>query len=308
MVSPTALGGLLRSSRCENRQVDGEEGLTRQIEAGWGLSAVEVVEELVSYPTRKVLHLSTEHCDYAAKVFEPLALVDVRSGIETLLDVRRGGFAHAPELLATTSGSFIGTTTAGPMVIMEYLPTPLDESDRASTWTDLGSALARLNALTGNRPFAIPIGLALREQITRAEGTPFEAGVRQLAKRLAHLGSVSGTCVIHGEANPSNAARRATGELVLLDWDQAGAAANALDYGYPLVTCHISEALDVDENAVESFYDAYRASGGVVDVAMAFDAALFHALRYMWFANTEERWERIEFAVRTESDLADLMA
>lgn len=280
--------------------------LERQIESGWVLSGVTIVDERASYPTRKVLRLCSDQGDFAAKLFKDLTRHDVLSSIETLLDVRQQGFAHAPDVLAARSGSLAQMTTVGPMVIMEYLPTPLDDSD-ASSWGDLGSALAELNALTGDRSFAIPVGTALRDQITRAEGTPFEAGVRRLVERLDHLGSIPSTGVVHGEANPSNAARRATGELVLLDWDQAGTGMRALDYGYPLVTCHISEDLQADEAAIHAFYESYRAQGGSIDVSMAIDAALFHALRYMWFADTEARWERIEFALRAESDLAELI-
>ena len=49
------------------------------------------------------------------------------------------------------------------------------------------------------------------------------------------------------------------------------------------------------------------AGGGVVDRSKVIDAALFDALRYMWFANTAARWERIRFALDVESDLTDLI-
>lgn len=71
---------------------------------------------------------------------------------------------------------------------------------------------------------------------------------------------------------------------------------------------HVSESLDVNEAAIETFCRAYRAAGGFIDPSLGFDAALFHALRYMWFDNTEARWERIDFALRRESDLTDLMS
>lgn len=94
---------------------------------------------------------------------------------------------------------------------------------------------------------------------------------------------------------------------MLLDWDQSGVGPPALEYGYPLVTCHISESLHIDEVAPSSFYGAYRAAGGTVDASLTIDAALFHALRYMWFADTPVRWEPTQFALRVESHLTDLL-
>lgn len=43
-----------------------------------------------------------------------------------------------------------------------------------------------------------------------------------------------------------------------------------------------------------------------IDPALLFDAALFHALRYMWFSDTESRWSRILYALDHEPDLRDV--
>lgn len=273
----------------------------------WGLAGVEVVDERVSFPTRGVIRLTSDRGDYAAKVFADLSCDDVLPGVETLLAARHAGFVHAPEVLAARSGRYVETTAAGAVVVMEFLPVVLNEIDTAATWADLGAALGGLNSLAGTHAFRVPIAAALREQVTRADGTAFEVGVRRLVERLAYLSKVPATGIIHGEANPSNAGRRADGQLVLLDWDQAGTAASAFEYGYPLITCHVSESLHIDEVAIDAFHSAYRAEGGSIDPSLAIDTALFHALRYMWFANTEARWQRIEHVQKIESDLSDLI-
>ncbi|MGH9223955.1 MAG: phosphotransferase family protein [Acidimicrobiales bacterium] len=278
------------------------EGLAREIEGLWQIDAVEIVDQRVSYPTRAVLHLRSSAGDLAAKVFADGGGA-LPSGLENLLGARGAGFVHAPQVAPSRSGRYAEMTSAGAVVLMEHLPVVLNGHDTPQTWADLGSAVGTLNRIAGDRPFAIPIPTALRDQVVRADGTAFGPGVRRLVERLETLAALPTGGVIHGEANPSNAGRRATGELVLLDWDHAGTAPSAVEYGYPLVTCHISESLHVDEVAIETFCHAYRGAGGVVDPSLAFDAALFHALRYMWFASTEARWERIEFALRIESDL-----
>lgn len=210
------------------------EGLAREIEGLWEMDAVAVIEERVSYRTRSVLHLTSNAGDFAAKVFAAGG-VEVRSGFETLLGARRSGFVHAPQVVPSRAGRYVEMTSAGAVVLMEYLPVVLVGDSTPETWADLGFAVGTLNRISGDRPFAIPPAAALRDQVIRADGTAFAPGVRRLVQRLERLAVLPSSGVIHGEANPWNAGRRGTGELVLLDWDQAGMAASAFEYGYPLL-------------------------------------------------------------------------
>ncbi len=112
--------------------------------------------------------------------------------------------------------------------------------------------------------------------------------------------------LIHGEINEANARRRADGEVVLLDWDQAGIGPVALEYGYPLIAAFVSEDLVIDHDSARGFYRGYTGVGGHIDCDRLFDAALFHALRYMWFGEDARRWERILFALSHEHLLTSL--
>lgn len=240
----------------------------------------------------------------AAKVFTDVDPEIVEEGLRTLAEVGDQGFDHAPRLLRSMSGAYAAATSAGAVALMEYVPISATSSEQF--WEDLGGVLACLNRISAPRPFAIPIGVALSHQIERATGTPYATGVRELVHRLEPLGRLPRDGVVHGEGNPSNAGRRLNGQLVLLDWDQAGVGPAALDYSYPLITQQISEALDVDTAAIRGFYGSYKAAGGGVDPSALMNAALFHALRYMWFANTDVRWARIRYALEVEHDLVAL--
>ena len=95
---------------------------------------------------------------------------------------------------------------------------------------------------------------------------------------------------------------------MLVDWDQAGTAAPAIEYGYPLISVFLAESdLVFDDRSASAFYDGYACSGGVVEPRALFDAALFHALRYMWWGDTEQRWRRIMHAVTHEAELCDVL-
>lgn len=284
------------------------ERFAAEIEDGWGLSGVRLLSQRVSYPTRVVHRLASDQGDFVAKVYDRLESAEVVASLEVLLAVRDDGFRHAPAVRLTRAHQAVIATSIGPTVLMEHIPVDLSGSPDPGTWADIGAAIASLNDLSCRRTFSIPIGAALRDRLTRPPAGEYAVGIAPLVARLEHLASLPPEGVVHGEANPSNSARRDSGELALLDWDQAGMAPRALDYGYPLITCFISESLEVDDRSIQSFYGSYRAHGSRVDAGLAIDFALFHALRYMWFANTPQRWERIQFALRNESDLIDLLS
>lgn len=186
---------------------------------------------------------------------------------------------------------------------MEWLPQPA--GPRA--WQALGQVAAELNAITQYpEPFAVPVDAAVAALAERCSGETFEAEVRRLLPRLAELGRPRRRGLIHGEVNLANARLRGDGTVALVDWDQAGAGPLALEYGYPLIAQFISAStLDFDGAASTDFYRGYAAGGGTVDADLIFTAALFHALRYMWFADTDARWRRIVWALEREGELVD---
>lgn len=61
--------------------------------------------------------------------------------------------------------------------------------------------------------------------------------------------------------------------------------------------------LAFDHGSATAFYDGYARSGGVIEPLGLFNGALFHALRYLWWGDTEQRWERVIHAVSRESEL-----
>jgi hypothetical protein len=80
--------------------------------------------------------------------------------------------------------------------------------------------------------------------------------------------------------------------------------ATALGHGYPLITRFIGEAdCTFHHDVAEAFYGTYRDAGGTIDAHEAFLAGLFQALFLMWFANTDERWTRVQWAVAHEDEL-----
>jgi Ser/Thr protein kinase RdoA (MazF antagonist) len=286
--------------------------LDPEVLSHWGLTGVVVGEERSTFPGRVVYPLRSDQGAFAAKVCpagEPDPAGEDRPG---LLEFLHGhGFPHAPELLRTVDGRATAVVGDSLVALIELLPRPLytDESERASTWAELGAAAAALNAIEHCAfPFAVPVGEALAHLRIRAAGTHFERAFSAALDRASQVTECTRAALIHGEINVANALRRDDGTIVLVDWDQAGTGPVALEVGYPLIVSFVDEETHrVDEARARSFYGGYLHTG-VLEVRPTFAAAVFHALRYMWFGDVDKRWERISWALRNEGHLIELLA
>lgn len=291
--------------RCPGRWLDWIVDI-RALTDQWPLSGVAVGDRLAGFETREVVRIHSDQGDFVVKS-DPAPRPDVRDDDQLLvLDfAAEHGYPHAPSVLHTRNGHRAARTSGGLTVVLEFVPQPVDQG----SWTALGRGAATLNRSRAFPvPYAIPFHAAISDLARQAVGRPFERDFAQLLDRVSRLDGDERRGLIHGEINLANARCRNDGTVVLLDWDQAGSAPVALEYGYPLITQFLSEdALVVDEHAASDFYAGYLENGGTLDPASGFSAALFHALRYMWFGNVEVRWERIVHALRHEADLTDML-
>lgn len=284
--------------------------LADEVMATWPITGVVVVDEVSSYPTRRVFHLRCDQGDVAVKIdLQPRSASTIEQRLAVLDHVASRGFRHAPALLRTSTGSRASWSPSRTMTLLEYIPDPVRRGDagRIADWADLGVAAARLNGLADyDVPFGVPVDRAAAEVAARAAGTPFDGDVRSLLGRVENVIDLDEQGLIHGQINEANAGRRANGEVALLDWDDAGVGPLALEYGYPLIAAFVSEELVVDHDGARAFYRGYKDAGGHIDHDRLFDAALFQALRYMWFGDVNRRWARIMHALEQEDLLTSL--
>jgi aminoglycoside phosphotransferase (APT) family kinase protein len=174
------------------------------------------------------------------------------------------------------------------------------------TWHSLGQAARRLNAIAD---FPVPYGIATQEAIRElredAASHTYKEQYLHFIDLLLPVLEFPLQGLIHGEINLSNALRRENGEVVIIDWDEAGTGRIVLDAGYPLITTFLSEDLDFSPELGAAYYKGYYGQNWPVagEIEMVFCAALLHALRYMRFWNQQKRWERICYAVAHKDEL-----
>lgn len=182
---------------------------------------------------------------------------------------------------------------------MEYIDGGQPDNSPA-TWQALGKIAAALNAITDCPvPYGIPTAGALDELIAAAQNHSYPKQCLDFIAMLPPLLASPTVGLVHGEINRANVRQRRDGTLVILDWDAAGHGRTVLETGYPLITVFLTEKLHFQRLQAQAFYRGYF-GGRRPDVAeqdLLFRAALFHALRYMGFANQAQRWRRICYAV-----------
>ncbi len=279
----------------------------------WPLTGATIGASFGGPFARRVFVVHSDQGTFAAKVNDdppPVEAAAVELDVLGYLAARN--YRHAPGLLRTRSGASLVHTGARSVAILDFVPGRFDQNgpSRASAWYGLARATAVLNAHTdypheSGQAFVDQVPNELREKV---RGHRIESEFLALLTRIEPLQQARQRGLVHGEVNFANSGYRTDGTVVLLDWDGAGTGPTALDYGYPLITQFIGEHdRTVDRQSAEAFYGAYTDAGGVVDVEMAFLAAVFQALFLMWFFNSDGRWERVQWAVEHEADLCALI-
>lgn len=283
-----------------------------EVEATWPLTGVSIGDALPSHPTRRVFRVDSDQGPYVAKMDPEPRLGRAGSDQIHVLDYLSGkGFAHSPALVRTRTGDPFAPIQGGTCCILEWIPRAVvDGTTKARTWGQLGEAAGRLNTYPEYPvPVRPPDSADAGRARTTGPGASLRIPIRELLERAGRLERLPSTALVHGEINDANSRRRTDGTVVLVDWDQAGTAPPAMEYGYPLIGVFLSEGdLFFDDRSASEFYAGYAAKGGIVERANLFDAALFHALRYMWWADTEQRWDRILYAVSQEAELCSVLA
>lgn len=273
----------------------------------WGLTGITVLERLQTFPTRYVERIASDQGGFAVKVDDaPGALVEGSEQVQSAVAIALP--QHVPAIVPDLSGALHVIDRGRRVTVHEDIGGGRPASN-ARTWSGLGVVLARLHALPAvSRPFAIPVQAAANELDRQAADYSFAEDFGALTQRVRRIGD-DPAATVHGEVNLSNVRQRSDGELVLLDWDAAGTGPVALDLGYPLICVFLDEDLTWHADHAVAFYRAYAENSvtAVPSPEQVFDAALMHAMRYLRFANTTNRWARTKHAVSNEARLLELL-
>ncbi len=236
---------------------------------------------------------------------DPLPFECIRQNLAVFDFLASRAFPYIPTLLKTSDGRAFVYAPRQSVIVLEYLAGERPAATPA-TWAEYGVIARTLNAYQAYpHPYAVATEGAIAELTEQAKHHVYADRFQTFVSWLTPLLHAPNHGLIHGEMNLANAAYRGDGTLVLLDWDDAGMGPTVLEAGYPLIIVFLTEDLQPQPDLARAFYQSYYAGSAPNDDEkdLVFRAALLHALRYMPFANQQQRWERICYAVAHKEQL-----
>ncbi len=267
----------------------------------WVMGPGEVLALHRTVPTRLVAHVATRDGEFALKV-DAQPHVSVMGGelVQAHVSGLAPSLAAAP--LPTRAGTLSLTVGGSRYTVTEWVRGRAPD-DAATTWSQVGAALARLHGLPlAERQFAVPIR-GLCEDLTTQPLWPTKL-VSEVVRRARSIAGGE-LAVVHGQPTPANMIQRSDGGITLLDWDESGTGLPALDLGYPLICLFLTSGAHFHADRARAFYRGYRdqAMAPLPEAGDIFAAALLHGLRSAMFAEPEARLRRVQYALDQEDRL-----
>ncbi len=219
------------------------------------------------------------------------------------------GFKHIPQLLKTTEGKSYQNIDGKLLYVLKYVEGENPKSNPES-WRKLGEITASLQSIEGY-PYESdfrPVDIIAKHFAERAETLSFGDEYLKLASTIRDFSSLPKT-IIHTDISCMNSVETADGNIVFVDWDDAGMGPAVLDVGFPLISQFMSEDGEFQEDNARAFYSSYFSKRTLTEIEKEyiFDAALFIALFYIIYGNTEKRWKRIKWAVENKEKLLSVI-
>jgi Ser/Thr protein kinase RdoA (MazF antagonist) len=275
------------------------------LEKYWPLTDVSLQSVLQASGERVVSVIAAREGRFVAKISDQWHSTEESETHASIFDfLQEAGFGHVPAILKTRTGCNYQKIGDHPVYILDFIAGKEPQRTREN-YRRLGEITGELHAIVGYpHKYLFTVADVIPELYEIAGTLSFAQDYARIVKRLPSFQDLP-VALIHGEIL-GNCIQDPAGQMVIVDWDEAGSGTRVLDLGQPLLQVFLSEDLEWDQVGAGEFYEGYFSHIALDDreISRIFDAGLFYALRYIIYGNTEKRWERIQFAVRNRDLLA----
>jgi Ser/Thr protein kinase RdoA (MazF antagonist) len=216
-------------------------------------------------------------------------------------------FAHVPELLRTRSNQPYSRLSNQYAYILEYIDGKMPHPTELNSF-HFGTILGKLHTFVDYPyPYLFSYQEVRPEFDHLVQALPFAGAYAAYVQGLPDFDTLPRT-LIHGEVI-GNTLQKEDGTLIILDWDEAGVGPRVYDLGHPLIGTFVTEELQLQEALIHAFYRGYFSQITLPDreIRHIFDAALFYALRYIVYGDTQKRWRRIRWAAGHRDEIMSIV-
>jgi len=298
--------------------------LEKVVEKEWALSNITIARTLQKNGERFVYLVEAQEGTFVLKVFHPaLTVNEIERYTDVLLFLERTGFHHAPRIIRLPDRSAFTSIEGRFMYLMEYISgSEVLESEEDEY--QLGAVLAKLHGIQGYvYDSNIDVPAKIHDMLSRFGEFPFKEEYDRVVMNLPDFAEFKQS-LIHTDICPKNALKRG-GEIILIDFDDAGNGSIFIDLGYPLITQFVEwenrvightppdgSRLYFKFKMARAFYDGYFSVAPMTDheKRLIFAGAVFMQLIYMPCFGKEAvpyLWRQLAFALENESLLLEAL-
>lgn len=299
--------------------------IEKVIEQKWGLSNIAISRILQKTGERIIYLIEAREGTFVLKVFHPeLTLNEIERYTDVLLFFESIGYRHAPKIIRSLDNSAFTKIEDRFIYLMEFIK-GLEVSETQEDEYKLGRALAELHNIKGYAYGSnIDISKHINKMLTRFNEYPFKNEYDSIVKSLPDFTKLKQS-FIHTDICPLNALKSSNGEIIFIDFDDAGNGCIFIDLGYPLITQFIqyenrkAGQTPPDINKIyfnfkmaKSFYDGYFSVNPMTDndKKLIFDGAIFMQLTEMPLFGEEAvpyLWRETTFALENKALLLEAL-
>ncbi len=276
----------------------------------WPLSQVQIGPLLKQSGGRLVYEIMAKEGKFILKVTDKSKTKeDLERDTFIFQFLKDVGFSHSPFLLKTKSGeNFIQKDNAF-IYLQEYIEGQIPESSIANH-QKLGEITAKIHQIKDYpHQTSFTIESIKSDLIKTAESVPFKKEYEALIDSLPDPSGLP-ECLIHTDIGLHNTIQKPSGELILVDWDDAGVGKRILDIAFPLISQFVTYDLVFREDDARAFYKTYMDHNELTDQEkeLLFNASLFFTLMYLPYGDIDKNWKRVQFALENKGEIISVLS
>lgn len=277
----------------------------------WPLSNIHDVQLLKKSGKRMVYKVCADEGIYIVKVADSSKDEGMIMKDTDILKFFEMSSYPAPRLLSVSDGRQFVTTDEGVVYAISFIDGREPEKN-VEDYRLLGEVTARLHMLQGYKTETdFTTSAEIPRMLKRAQKFNVDARYEQLARTLPDFSQLP-KCLIHTDIGSHNSIKTSNGEIILIDWDDAGIGTRILDIGFPLICDFMTKDLVFEKQRAIAFYEAYASKIQLTDSEKAhiFDAGLFYALSYTIFDDSgfvEGQWQKVLAAIEQKNSILSVL-
>lgn len=263
----------------------------------WNLSDVINVSEVKKTAVgRMVFRVDTKDRSFTLKVYAPSRKKEIVEKDIYLLRLLEKRAFPACALRNTANGDGYGTINGSYAYVYDWIEGRNPEST-PDTFEKLGDMTGRLHTISEPYPYKSDFKPAneIQKLLTTAQAKGIDQKYVDLLASIRDLSKLP-QGMIHTDIGPHNSLERPNGEVVVIDWEDAGLGPMVIDIGWELEQCLSDESVFEVEKA-KAFLSGYQEHRmlAVEEKSHAYDVALFFAFLYWMDEQKDFGTKRIDW-------------